>query len=113
MQVDACTANFAIQEMSLGIHYNEGGEDLTSYVRNPEVWRVEEGYIKLMAGPGLGIEVDEEWVRRRAKESDAWVRYVDLLILKYSFYWVCLETRRTAPISLCGMKGLDLVSRQV
>lgn len=73
VQVDASTANFAIQEMSLGIHYNAGSEDLTSYTRNPQVWNVKDGYIDLMTGPGLGIEVDEEWVRRMSKNVEPWV----------------------------------------
>lgn len=76
VQVDAVSANFAIQEMSLGIHYNtlEGsGQDLTSYVKNPEVLDVKDGYMKLPTGPGLGIEVDEDWVRREAKDAKAWV----------------------------------------
>jgi len=73
VQVDACTANFAIQEMSLGIHYNAGTEDLTAYTKNPEVWNVKDGYIDLMSGPGLGIEIDEEWVRRASKDAQPWV----------------------------------------
>ena len=73
VQVDAVSANFAIQEMSLGIHYNVGGQDLTSYTKNPEVWNVKDGYIELMKGPGLGIEVDEEQVRRLSKDIKAWV----------------------------------------
>jgi galactonate dehydratase len=72
VQVDANTANFAIQEMSLGIHYNAGAEDLTSYIKNPEVWSVKDGYIALMGAPGLGIEIDEEWVRRSAKDAKPW-----------------------------------------
>ena len=64
IQVDAVSANFAIQEMSLGIHYNVGGYDLTSYTHNPEIWKVDDGYIELPTGPGIGIEVDEEMVRR-------------------------------------------------
>ncbi|CBX95991.1 hypothetical protein IAQ61_004814 [Plenodomus lingam] len=72
-QVDCTLANFAIQEMSLGIHYNAGSADLTSYMKNPEVWKVTDGYIELMTGPGLGIEVDEEWVRRESKDVKAWV----------------------------------------
>lgn len=73
VQVDAVSPNFVIQEMSLGIHYNVGGQDLTSYTLNPEVWKVTEGYIDLMNGPGLGIEVDEEQVRTLSKDSKAWV----------------------------------------
>ena len=73
VQVAAATPNFAIQEMSLGIHYNAGSQDLTSYTHNPEVWKVTDGYIDLMKGPGLGIEIDEEQVRRLSKGAKAWV----------------------------------------
>ncbi|MCJ1392397.1 hypothetical protein MMC18_005264 [Xylographa bjoerkii] len=73
VQTMAATSNFAIQEMSLGIHYNVGGADLTSYIRNPEVWNVREGYIELMEGVGLGIEVDEREVREKAVGAEAWV----------------------------------------
>lgn len=73
IQVDAVSANFAIQEMSLGIHYNVGGQDLTSYTHNPEVWKVQGGYIDLLKGPGLGIEIDEEQVRRLSVGAKAWV----------------------------------------
>ncbi|KAJ1331395.1 galactonate dehydratase [Microdochium nivale] len=74
VQVDAVSANFAIQEMSLGIHYNNvEGQDLTSYTLNPEVWDVSDGYINLPTGPGLGIEVDEAQVRKFAVDSKAWV----------------------------------------
>ncbi|KAH7416810.1 hypothetical protein BKA64DRAFT_691375 [Cadophora sp. MPI-SDFR-AT-0126] len=74
VQVAATAANFVIQEMSLGIHYNAGSQDLTSYTHNPEVWDVEGGYIKLMKGPGLGIEIDEEQVRRLSKGAVPWKR---------------------------------------
>lgn len=73
VQVDGVSANFAIQEMSLGIHYNAGSEDLTSYMKNPEVWNVKDGYINLPTGPGLGIEIDEHWVRRLSANAEAWV----------------------------------------
>jgi galactonate dehydratase len=73
VQVDCTVSNFAIQEMSLGIHYNAGSQDLTSYTKNPEVWSVNEGYIELMKGPGLGIEIDEEQVRMLSKDAVAWV----------------------------------------
>ncbi|KAH8593597.1 enolase C-terminal domain-like protein [Bisporella sp. PMI_857] len=73
VQVDASLGNFGVQEMSLGIHYNEGAADLTSYSNNPEVWNVKDGFIKLMEGPGLGIEVDEEWVRKASKGAVPWV----------------------------------------
>lgn len=72
-QVDAATANFAIQEMGLGIHYNSTGQDITSYIKNPEVWDVEDGYVPILSGVGLGIEIDEEQVRELSKDAKAWV----------------------------------------
>lgn len=72
VQVDAVAANFVIQEMSLGIHYNAGSQDLNSYMHSPGVWKVHDGYIKLMGGPGLGIQIDEYMVRTLSKDAKAW-----------------------------------------
>lgn len=72
LQVDAVTSNFAIQEMSLGIHYNAGSADIETYIKNPEVWKVADGLINLMNGPGLGIEIDEEKVRAASINAKAW-----------------------------------------
>ncbi|PYI16041.1 enolase C-terminal domain-like protein, partial [Aspergillus violaceofuscus CBS 115571] len=72
LQVDAVSANFAIQEMSVGIHYNHGSADIGTYVKNPEVWTVQDGLIRLMDGPGLGIELDEEKIRAAAVDATAW-----------------------------------------
>ncbi|RHZ56900.1 uncharacterized protein CDV56_102418 [Aspergillus thermomutatus] len=75
MQVDLATPNFVIQEMSLGIHYNtEAGEyDITSYVKDPGVFEVKDGYVNALTAPGLGIEVDEETVRRVALKTEPWL----------------------------------------
>ncbi|EFY94915.1 galactonate dehydratase [Metarhizium robertsii ARSEF 23] len=73
LQVAAATPNFAIQEMSLGIHYNVGGYDLLSYITNPHIWDVKDGYVELMDGPGLGISVNEQLVREASKGAEAWV----------------------------------------
>ena len=69
LQVDACAVNFCFQETSLGIHYNEeGGMDLLDYVANPECFDVdEEGYIRALQGPGLGLEINEAAVRKAAE----------------------------------------------
>ncbi|KAE8391344.1 enolase C-terminal domain-like protein [Aspergillus alliaceus] len=74
MQVDLATPNFVIQEMSLGIHYNtEAGDyDITSYVKDASVFDVKDGYVDALTAPGLGIEVDEETVRRVAQNSESW-----------------------------------------
>jgi galactonate dehydratase len=73
IQIDTASANFSIQEMSLGIHYNGGGQDITNYILNPEVWNVKDGYIDILTKPGLGIEIDEPQIRKLSEGSKAWV----------------------------------------
>ena len=74
MQFALCTPNFVIQEMSLGIHYNvEAGEyDIKNYIKNPRVWDIKDGYVEGPTGVGLGIEVDEEEVRKVAETAASW-----------------------------------------
>jgi galactonate dehydratase len=74
MQVALSTPNFVIQEMSLGMHYNTevGEEDITTYVKDQSVFDIEDGFVKALTGPGLGIEVDEEAVRRVAEGTGYW-----------------------------------------
>lgn len=71
LQVNACTPNAFIQEMSLGIHYNEGS-DLLDYLVDPSVFQHENGYIPIPTGPGLGITIDEERVREVARTGHNW-----------------------------------------
>lgn len=71
MQLALTTPNFVIQEMSLGIHYNVG-HDLLSYMRNPEVFDVKDGMVEALAGPGLGVEINEELVREVAAQPHNW-----------------------------------------
>ncbi|NDY74939.1 D-galactonate dehydratase, partial [Desulfobacter hydrogenophilus] len=71
LQIDAVSYNAFIQEQSLGIHYNQGN-DLLDYIRNPEVFKYEDGFVSIPQGPGLGIEVNEEKVREMAKVGHRW-----------------------------------------
>ncbi|HMI67948.1 MAG TPA: enolase C-terminal domain-like protein, partial [Cyclobacteriaceae bacterium] len=71
LQIDFSCVNAFIQETSMGIHYNEGA-DLLDYLKNPEVFRVKDGYIDLLKLPGLGIEIDEEKVRKMAIQGHDW-----------------------------------------
>lgn len=71
LQVDFCTPNAFIQEQSAGIHYNEG-YDLLNYLKNPEIFQYKDGSCPLLQGPGLGIDVDEEYVRKMAVEGHNW-----------------------------------------
>jgi galactonate dehydratase len=71
LQVDFSCINAIIQETSLGIHYNEG-MDLAGYLLNPEVFSVRDGYIARPELPGLGIEINEELVRKMAVQGHNW-----------------------------------------
>ena len=69
VQVDVCSPNALIQEQSLDIHYNEGG-DVPDYLADPSVFDFDDGYVDVPEGPGLGVEVDEEFVREQAGDVD-------------------------------------------
>ncbi len=71
LQVDFCTPNAFIQEQSLGIHYNQGAE-LNTYLKNPEVFDYQGGFVLRSSLPGLGLEIDEEKVREAAKVGHRW-----------------------------------------
>jgi galactonate dehydratase len=71
LQLDAVAYNAFIQEQSLGIHYNEKN-DLLDYVKNREAFAYQDGFVKIPDGPGLGIEVDEEYLRERAAQGHRW-----------------------------------------
>lgn len=72
-QIGLTTPNHVIQEMSLGIHYNVGGHDLLTYLRDPSVFDVRDGMVAALTGPGLGVEIDEEKVRDAAgRPMDGW-----------------------------------------
>lgn len=71
LQVDATCHNAFIQEQSLGIHYNKGG-DLLDYLVENNVFKYEKGYVKIPDAPGLGIEINEEHVRKMAQTGHNW-----------------------------------------
>ncbi|WP_454851837.1 galactonate dehydratase [Promicromonospora soli] len=71
LQLDAVAYNAVIQEQSLGIHYNTSN-DLLDYIADPTVFAYEDGSVAIPQGPGLGIEVDEDYVRERAAEGHRW-----------------------------------------
>ena len=71
LQLAACTPNVAIQEMSLGIHYNVGA-DLFTFCSDKAVLTPQDGYLGIPTGPGLGITLDEEAVREADKDRHRW-----------------------------------------
>ena len=66
LQLDAVCYNAFIQEQSLGIPYNTPN-DLLDYLVDPSVFAYRDGHVAIPHGPGLGIEVDEDAVRRAAE----------------------------------------------
>lgn len=71
LQVDATCHNAFIQEQSLGIHYNQGS-DLLDYLVDETVFRYENGRVKIPDAPGLGIEINEDHVRKMAATGHNW-----------------------------------------
>lgn len=71
LQVDATCHNVFIQEQSLGIHYNQGS-DLLDYLTDTKVFEYESGFVRIPDGPGLGITINEEQVRRMAAIGHEW-----------------------------------------
>ncbi len=71
LQIDAGCYNATIQEQSLGIHYNTSN-DLLDYLVDPSVFTYADGQVRIPTGPGLGIEVNEEYVIERAAEGHRW-----------------------------------------
>ena len=71
LQLAACTPNVAIQEMSLGIHYNVG-HDLLHFITDPEVLSPVDGYLPIPQKPGLGVTVNEAAVREADQDRHRW-----------------------------------------
>lgn len=71
LQLAGCTPNVILQEMSLGIHYNQG-HDLLSFCADAAVLTPVDGYLPIPGGPGLGVEIDEAKVREADKDRHRW-----------------------------------------
>jgi galactonate dehydratase len=71
LHVDFVSYNAVLQEQSMGIHYNRGGE-LLDYVVNKEDFKITDGYIKPLSKPGLGVVVDEERVIEASRNAPDW-----------------------------------------
>jgi len=71
LHVDFVSYNAVLQEQSMGIHYNKGGEVL-DYVVNKEDFKIENGYIKPLPKPGLGVVIDEQRVIEASRNAPDW-----------------------------------------
>lgn len=71
LNVDAVSYNAAIQEQSIGIHYNVG-KSVLDYVKNQEDFRFTDGFVELPKLPGLGVEVDKALVMEENLHPHNW-----------------------------------------
>ncbi|AIY06659.1 galactonate dehydratase [Planococcus sp. PAMC 21323] len=71
LQVDATSHNVFIQEQSLGIHYNQGS-DLLDYLNDKTIFEYKDGYVDMLQQPGLGISINEDFVRAQAEIGHNW-----------------------------------------
>ena len=71
LHVDFVSWNAVLQEQSIGIHYNAGGEVL-DYVLNKEAFAMEQGCVRPFTRPGLGVEIDEALVIERSRHAPDW-----------------------------------------
>jgi galactonate dehydratase len=69
--VDAVNHNAFIQEQSMGIHYNRDN-DVLDYLVDKNALAIEDGYCAIPQGPGLGVEIDEDFVEERSKVGHRW-----------------------------------------
>ncbi|RKL03509.1 D-galactonate dehydratase [Fusarium oxysporum] len=106
VQVALSSPNFAILEMSLGMHYNtEAGDiDLLTYLKDPSVFDLEGGHVKAPTGYGLGIEIDEEMVARIAKETAPWQ------CKTFHVFRTVAEAGQKFDFIICTNKAVDQLS---
>ena len=71
LQAAFCTHNVVMQEQDLSLHDPERSIGL-EYLSDPSTFEFENGYVSRPTGPGLGIEVDEAYVRERAEADVNW-----------------------------------------
>lgn len=65
LQVDACTPNFVFQEFPC---MDNGWDYGTDYLSKP--FKVVDGYIEVPTRPGLGIEINEDFLLENSYEGD-------------------------------------------
>jgi galactonate dehydratase len=71
LQIDFGTPNAVLQEQNLEIHDREDNDRLR-YLDDPSVFAYDDGSLAPPTGPGLGIEIDESYVRSQAEKEMRW-----------------------------------------
>lgn len=70
LTIDFVSHNAFIQEQSMGIHYNKDAAELIDYVVNKDDFKYENGFIKPLGKPGLGVVMDEEAIIEADKQFE-------------------------------------------
>ena len=71
VQLDMILPNAIVQAQNLDIH-KTSGNGLLAYLNDPDVFQFDDGYVTAPDAPGLGIEIDEEYVRTQAQSRVDW-----------------------------------------
>ncbi len=71
LQIDFSAHNAVLQEQDLSLHDPEAGAGL-QYLEQPDTFTFEDGFVERPTGDGLGVAVDEEYVRERAQADIHW-----------------------------------------
>jgi len=71
LQIDFSTSNAVLQEQNLGLHDTTDNERLR-YLDDPSVFEYDDGSLHPPTEPGLGIDIDESYVRTQAEKEIRW-----------------------------------------
>lgn len=71
LQIDATCYNAFIQEQSIGIHYNVG-KSVLDYIKNPDDFVFNDGYVNFPTAPGLGVIINKELVIEENTNPHHW-----------------------------------------
>lgn len=71
VHLDIAIPNAIVQPQGLDIH-ETADNDLMRYLTDPTVFEFDEGNVTAPDGPGLGIDIDEEYVRQQAQSRVDW-----------------------------------------
>ena len=71
IQLDMAIPNAIVQEQSLDIH-NPMENDLLRYLNDQTAFQFRDGYVSAPAAPGIGVEIDEDYVREQSQSRVDW-----------------------------------------
>ena len=72
IQLDTAVPNAVFQEQSIDIHDQRKENPFLCCLKNPEVFQYKDGFIIPPAGPGLGIDIDEDVVKEKSAVKHDW-----------------------------------------